>query len=448
VKNEHGDRKKHVVIISPAFYSHFQPLLTLAKAFKRAGAYVTIGCTAAFQEAVLAAGVNFWEIEINRNANTGIAVQTQQVKTETRRIEAFIEATRSGPAATLMFQGEHRKADMLADPTTMQKDILRLAAHLQPDLFVVDQLSYSLTLTLHALEMPFITFCPGHPTYIPSADELFGVPYAWPANFQPDFVILESLKELAREVDKRFTCSFNEYIKQVNPSFPEIKSAFRLHSPLAVLFNYPEFGHLHQSNGGANKYFMGACFDPNPLDSEWKNRLAEQEGKFKILISLGTFLSARADVLERLILALQTFLPDAKLFVAAGASREALVQYESDSISISEFLPQTGLLPFMDLVIHHGGNNSFTETLYYGKPAIILPFSSDQFSIAHDAEMLGIAIVLDPNNFSAQQLQAAVNVSLRTETREKLLFWQHQIPRNGPDRAASSIMRDFTVRAE
>jgi hypothetical protein len=270
VKNEHGDRKKHVVIISPAFYSHFQPLLTLAKAFKRAGADVTIGCTAAFQEAVLAAGVNFWEIEINRNANTGIAVKTQQVKTETERIEAFIEATRSGPAATLMFQGEHRKADMLADPATMQKDILRLAAHLQPDLFVVDQLSYGVTLALHALEMPFITFCPGHPTYIPSADELFGVPYAWPANFQPDFDKLESLKELARDVDKRFTCSFNEFIKQVNPSFPEIKSAFRLHSPLAVLFNYPDFGHLHQSKGGANKYFLGACFDPNPLDSEWE----------------------------------------------------------------------------------------------------------------------------------------------------------------------------------
>ena len=29
------------------------------------------------------------------------------------------------------------------------------------------------------------------------------------------------------------------------------------------------------------------------------------------------------------------------------------------------------------MVIHHGGNNSFTECLYFGKPAIIMPYCWD-----------------------------------------------------------------------
>jgi UDP:flavonoid glycosyltransferase YjiC (YdhE family) len=35
------------------------------------------------------------------------------------------------------------------------------------------------------------------------------------------------------------------------------------------------------------------------------------------------------------------------------------------------------VIPQVDAVIHHGGNNSFTECLYFGKPAIIMPYVWD-----------------------------------------------------------------------
>jgi UDP:flavonoid glycosyltransferase YjiC (YdhE family) len=35
------------------------------------------------------------------------------------------------------------------------------------------------------------------------------------------------------------------------------------------------------------------------------------------------------------------------------------------------------VIPHVDLFIHHGGNNSFNEALYFGKPAIIMPFCWD-----------------------------------------------------------------------
>jgi Glycosyl transferases, related to UDP-glucuronosyltransferase len=35
------------------------------------------------------------------------------------------------------------------------------------------------------------------------------------------------------------------------------------------------------------------------------------------------------------------------------------------------------VIPEVDLFIHHGGNNSFNEALYFGKPAIIMPYCWD-----------------------------------------------------------------------
>jgi UDP:flavonoid glycosyltransferase YjiC (YdhE family) len=414
-------------------------MLALAKAFQRAGAEVTMGCSAAFENAAVKAGLGFWEVNINRNANTGIVSKTSQEESEAKRIAAFIEATRSGAAETLIFQAEHRKADMFADPQALQTEILHLMRSIQPDLFVVDQLSYGVTLVLHANELPFLTFCPGHPTYIPSGKEYFGVPYAWPKGFEPSHDDMDRLNSSAVEVDRRFTAEFNRALSSTNFPGTGIDSAFRLTSPLAVLLNYPDFGHLHKDNAKPEKIFLGACFNPQPLDEAWRIRLEQHARKEKVLISLGTFLSARADVLEQLINLFTRFAPDAALYVAAGSSQEQLSRYNSDCVVIEEFLPQTGLLPYMDMVFHHAGNNSFTETLFFGKPAVALPFSSDQFSIAHDIEKFNLGQVLNPNNITEQEFQKAIEW-VRTIGKDAVRHWRKVNTLQGPEAAAHRVL--------
>ena len=47
------------------------------------------------------------------------------------------------------------------------------------------------------------------------------------------------------------------------------------------------------------------------------------------------------------------------------------------------------MIPQVDAVIHHGGNNSFTECLYFGKPAIIMPYVWDGHDNATRVEETG-----------------------------------------------------------
>ena len=60
-----------------------------------------------------------------------------------------------------------------------------------------------------------------------------------------------------------------------------------------------------------------------------------------------------------------------------------------DNVHLEPWLPQPSVIPQVDLVIHHGGNNSFNESLYFGKPAIIMPFCWDGHDNAQRVEDKG-----------------------------------------------------------
>ena len=80
---------------------------------------------------------------------------------------------------------------------------------LAPDLVLVDQLSYAATVALHALGRPFASFHPGHPSGIPGAGELFGLPHTFPSPLpvHPDEVA--RLHATCVETAASFTAAWN-----------------------------------------------------------------------------------------------------------------------------------------------------------------------------------------------------------------------------------------------
>lgn len=427
---------KHIFIISPAFYSHFNPLLVLAKSFKELGVQVTFGSSKEFEEQVLKEDLNFYEIDISKNKNTGKAEATVQDDSEKERLEEFFESTRKGAIETLITQSNHRKADMLYDPHELIENIKKIDDELNIDLFVVDILSYSVSLSLYFLNLDFITFCPPHPNTIPDEISYYGVPENWPSAIDIEDDKLSKLRKISKSTEKEFTDIFNKIISE-NKDLEKIDNAFKLVSNIASIYNYFDFYKREDIGGKRKKIFIGNCFEKEELDEKWLERIDFEEKK--IMISLGTFLSNRKDVLEKLIKGVKAIYPKAIIIVSAGSNAENLKSYRSKNVIIEEFIPQKALMPYIDIVVFHAGCNTLTEAMYYGNKMIVLPFSSDQFNIAYDIEKNRLGEVLDPNHFTRWDLEKAFE-NIEKSSRENLNYWKKISRERGADYAAKIIL--------
>ena len=71
-------------------------------------------------------------------------------------------------------------------------------------------------------------------------------------------------------------------------------------------------------------------------------------------------------------------------------------------------VPQTNVLPLVDLVITHAGNNTTTECFHFGKPMIALPLFWDQYDNAQRVDETGFGVRLPTYDFEDAQLTDAI----------------------------------------
>jgi MGT family glycosyltransferase len=124
-----------------------------------------------------------------------------------------------------------------------------------------------------------------------------------------------------------------------------------------------------------------------------------------LYLSLGSLGSADVELMKRLVgsLAGERY----RVIVSKGPQAD---EYElADNMIGAEFLPQTSILPQVDLVITHGGNNTVTESLFFGKPMVALPLFWDQYDNAQRLDETGLGIRLDTYGHDATELTGAVD---------------------------------------
>jgi UDP:flavonoid glycosyltransferase YjiC (YdhE family) len=76
------------------------------------------------------------------------------------------------------------------------------------------------------------------------------------------------------------------------------------------------------------------------------------------------------------------------------------------------FLPQPAILPLVDLVITHGGNNTVTEAFHHGKPMIVLPLFWDQVDNAQRLDETGFGVRLPAYGVDRPALGKAIDRQL------------------------------------
>ena len=431
-------RARKLLIVCPDYASHVYPLAAVGKACVDAGMQVTFATGRGMERTVRDFGFDWQELVLGPGNNTGL-MRPEDQGAEKEHMRAFFAATRRGPVETLLYQSAARRHDMLHAPLEVHARLSLIIDELSPDLVLIDQLSYTATLALYALRLPFASFHPGHPAGIPQAGKVFGLPRAFPPPLQVGGDDIARLRAACVETAETFTTAFNRALAGLDPHASPVADAFAFTSPQLVLLNYPE-QLLRMRSTPSAAHLLGSCLRSESSHPAFTARLnALPAGKPVVYLSFGTFLSARQDALDRVVAALQT-LPVAVVLASGTADSSAWEPLPADWI-VQPVLPQIDALRHADLAISHGGNNTITESLSAGVPLLVGPFSSDQFDTAADVLAAGVGSVFDPNATEPEALRAQVKRLLDdADVRARATaLGQSLRARSGPQHAAELL---------
>ncbi|XP_054163835.1 NDP-glycosyltransferase YjiC-like [Oppia nitens] len=166
-------------------------------------------------------------------------------------------------------------------------------------------------------------------------------------------------------------------------------------SPFLNIYGYPEeLDYLDVRPLPDNFYRIDAFRRKDPKEFKIPDKL-ENRDKTKsklIYLSMGSMGSVDVNLMKRFVEILSK--SQHKYIVSKGLMAD---KYDlADNMWGEASVPQTNVLPLVDLVITHGGNNSVTETFSYGKPMIVMPLMGDQYDNAQRIHEKGFGIRLEP----------------------------------------------------
>ena len=124
-----------------------------------------------------------------------------------------------------------------------------------------------------------------------------------------------------------------------------------------------------------------------------------------VYVSFGSLGAADVALFERMI-RLFADLPY-RFLINVGGYKDSFRDVP-DNVHLDYWYPQPSVIEKTDLVIHHGGNNSVHEALYFGKPSIVMPYCWDGHDNARRLHDTGLGVHLDRYAWRDQEMMDAL----------------------------------------
>ena len=210
----------------------------------------------------------------------------------------------------------------------------------------------------------------------------------------------EEFRRRYRELHEPLQREFSEFcVARGAPPLPE--GEFIHESPFLNLYLYPADADYERSRRlGPTWNRLGSCV----RRADRATGHVPGPGRAVLYLSLGSLGSADVGLMQKLIDTLGG--TDYFVVVSMGPQHEELRL--APNMTGEEFLPQPAILPLVDGVITHGGNNTVTEALHFGKPMVVLPLFWDQYDNAQRMHELGLGRRLDTYGHDPAELLAAI----------------------------------------
>ena len=278
-----------------------------------------------------------------------------------------------------------------------QPQLTQIIERARPDVIVEDNVVGFPALVTAGV--PFVRIVSCNPLEITDPD----VPPAFSGYPAADRAGWQAFREETERVHRPLWTEFNSWVTgQGAPPLPDL--AF-IHDGTLNLYIYPELADYQRSRPlGPSWHRLDSSVRQTDATYTLPGALAAGDGPL-IYFSLGSLGSADVELMRRVIGCLAA---TPYRYIVSKGPLHAEIEL-APNMTGAEFVPQTSVLPLCDLVITHGGNNTVTECLHFGKPMIVLPLFWDQYDNAQRVHELGLGVRLDTYRFSDSQLHEALS---------------------------------------
>ena len=270
----------------------------------------------------------------------------------------------------------------------------------RPDVIVEDNVVAFPALTTAGV--PFVRMVSCNPLEVPGPD----VPPAYSGLPSADRSEWADFRDEYDRTHRALWADFDQWsVEQGAARLPDLE--FVPTSEHANLYVYPEVADYTGARPlGPTWHRLDSSVRTTDRPVELPSSITQRPGGSALVyLSLGSLGSADVDLMRRLV----SVLADTPHRYIVSKGPQAAEYDLAPNMWGAEFLPQTTLLPLVDLVITHGGNNTTTEAFHLGKPMVVLPLFWDQYDNAQRVDETGFGVRLSTYGFTDAELTGAVD---------------------------------------